>query len=176
MVCTTRQPDCRSCPLRPNCLAFQRGVQEERPRRKRRRLKPHYEDCAAILSWDGRYLIRRRAQEGLLGQLWEFPGGRRIPSESPAASLERRLRQDLGMRIRPGERVLRLEQTYSHFRITRHAFVCPAPARPIRAKSPVVRWVRPAQFKDFPMGKIDRQIADWILRNQAGRRPERQPV
>ncbi|MGA2112405.1 MAG: A/G-specific adenine glycosylase [Anaerolineales bacterium] len=173
MVCTARQPYCRGCPLRGRCLAFRRGVQEDRPRRKRAAPRPHYQDCAAIVRRGGRYLIRQRPGEGLLAQLWEFPGGRPERGETLAACLQRRLWQDLEIRIRAGEQVLRLEHAYSHFRVTRYVFECRASSRPARARSPSLRWVGSAQFKDFPMGKTDRQIADWIRKPRASRRRER---
>jgi len=171
MVCTPRQPYCRRCPLRARCLAFRRGVQEDRPRPKRSASRPHYQVCAAILRRNGRYLIRRRPSQGLLADLWEFPGGRSERRETLATSLERRLRQELGIRARAGRRVLRLQHAYSHFRITHHAFECLGSSGPARARAASVRWVAPAQFEDFPMGKTDRQIANWITKQQASSRP-----
>ena len=65
---------------RDHCQAFAHGTQGERPVTSPKRQTPHY-DVAAGVIWQGEIgaspvLIAQRPQEGMLGGLWEFPGGK----------------------------------------------------------------------------------------------------
>jgi A/G-specific adenine glycosylase len=75
-VCKPRNPLCQSCPIREHCLAYERGTQALRPVKKAKDPTPHYHVAAGII-YDkiGNILIAQRPLEGLLGGLWEFPGG-----------------------------------------------------------------------------------------------------
>ena len=57
---------------------------------------PHYTVTAAVIWRDGLVLIARRPQKGLLGGLWEFPGGKREDGESLPDCLRREIREELG--------------------------------------------------------------------------------
>ena len=127
-VCAPQNPRCLICPLNELCLARQRGVQLERPVRPPRRRTPHYDVVAAVIWRDGRpapdgtLLIARRPLGGLLGGLWEFPGGKVEPGESFAEALRREIREELVLEIEPGEFLIAVDHAYTHFRITLRAY------------------------------------------------------
>src|SRR5690606_12239284 len=74
-VCTPRSPACDSCPVARWCLARERGTQAERPAPKRRATVPSYAARPAVLrARDGRLLLVRRPEDGLLGGMWAFAG------------------------------------------------------------------------------------------------------
>jgi A/G-specific adenine glycosylase len=84
-VCTPRSPRCGECPVAALCRARARGTVALRPGRRPRREVPHEAvACVALLSGDGRLLLRRRPVEGLLGGLWELPPE---PLPAPLAAL-----------------------------------------------------------------------------------------
>ena len=84
-VCSPRSPDCHRCPVRRWCEAQARGVQEERPRPRRRTPIPEEtEETAVLVRPDGRALLVRRPEDGLLGGMWEFPGDNRPAAISAA--------------------------------------------------------------------------------------------
>lgn len=60
------------------------------------------EVVAGILERDGRFLIAKRAKEGRLPSLWEFPGGKVEAGESHPEALEREFMEELGVTIRVG--------------------------------------------------------------------------
>jgi A/G-specific adenine glycosylase len=122
-ICVPAAPECHRCPLADLCLARERGTQLERPVRPPRRRTPHY-DVAAGVIWreDGRFLIARRPLDGLLGGLWEFPGGKRDPGETLPEALVREIREELALEIAVDRRLVTIKHAYTHFRITLHAF------------------------------------------------------
>jgi A/G-specific adenine glycosylase len=160
MVCLPRSPKCGSCPIRFACLAFARGTQDSRPVRPARAAVPHRIVCAAVLRSKGRVLIARRPEGRLLGGLWEFPGGKRERGESLAACLKRELMEELGIAVRLGARLGTYRQAYTHYTVTVHAYACGlGRGRPRALEHSAIRWVRPEELTEFPMGKVDRAIA-----------------
>jgi len=127
-ICVPQNPRCLICPLQGLCLARMRGTQLERPARPPRRPTPHYDVVAAII-WregepaaGGQFLIAQRPAEGLLGGLWEFPGGKVEPGESLTDAVRREIREELALDVTPGEFLVEVAHAYTHFRITLHAF------------------------------------------------------
>jgi len=73
-VCTPRGPRCGECPLAAWCRARAAGTQEERPAPQARKAVPHeVRATAVVLDGQGRALVVRRGEEGLLAGLWAFP-------------------------------------------------------------------------------------------------------
>jgi A/G-specific adenine glycosylase len=110
------------------------------------------------------YLIAQRPAGGLLGGLWEFPGGKLQPGEDLPACLRREICEELGAEIEVEAALGVYRHAYTHFRVTLHAFRCflaRGEPRPIEAAG--LRWVRPAEMAAYPMGKIDRRIAKQLL-------------
>jgi A/G-specific adenine glycosylase len=160
MVCLPRGPNCRLCPIGCACLSFARGTQDRRPVRKPRAALPHRTVGAAVIRRKGRVLIARRPEGLLLGGLWEFPGGKRERGESLAACVRRELKEELGVTVTVGARVGVFRHAYTHYRVTVHAHECDlVRGRPVARVHSAVRWVRPEQLHEFPMGKVDRAIA-----------------
>jgi A/G-specific adenine glycosylase len=75
LVCTPRAPRCDDCPLREHCAAHDAGTQLDRPRTVPKKATPVYDVAIAVLrAPDGRVLVMRRPETGLLAGLWSFPG------------------------------------------------------------------------------------------------------
>ncbi|MCY4526845.1 MAG: NUDIX domain-containing protein, partial [Anaerolineaceae bacterium] len=164
-ICRPRQPDCPRCPLQHNCLAHARGRQHELPRRRPRPERPHYDDVVALLrNEQGELLIQRRPQEGLLGGLWTFPGGRaRADDASLEAALRRCLRETLALEVLPGAALEPVQHGFTHFQLTLRAWEC-APVRgPEATGSPEIAWVKPADLTRYSFGGAERAlIANWL--------------
>ena len=71
--------------------------------RRAKKPTPHYEIVVAVIAKNGRYLLGRRPTGGLLGGLWEFPGGKVESGETHEAALLREVREELGMGIEVGK-------------------------------------------------------------------------
>jgi A/G-specific adenine glycosylase len=164
-LCTPKAPDCQNCPLREVCQARALGVQEQRPVAVAKPEAPHYTVTAAVIWQEGRLLLAQRPPQGLLGGMWEFAGGKLQPGEDLAACLRREIREELGAEIDVHGALGVYRHAYTHFRVTLHAFVCSlregTEPRPLQVHD--LRWVTPFELNDYPMGKLDRQIARRIL-------------
>ena len=107
-----------------------------------------------------KYLIQRRNSKGLLGGLWEFPGGKQEKGETLQGCLQREIKEELGVRVEVGKELAIFNHAYTHYRITLHAFLCQLKSRtPKPLAADEIDWVPLIELKNYPMGKVDRQIA-----------------
>lgn len=151
-ICRPGAPDCGSCPVRSLCRAFRTLPDPGRlPTPGPVVRRPHHEAALVVLERDGRWLVQRRPERGLLAGLWEFPGGHRRPGEAWADAARRELFEETGWRAGPLRPAGLVRHQYSHFSVTLHLFTgAPrgrGPAAPRRGER---RWVTRAAFERLP--------------------------
>ena len=159
-ICKPRHPLCRECPIQAHCLAFAQGTQNQRPVKKAKAVTPHY-DVAAGIIWNdaGQLLIAQRPLDGLLGGLWEFPGGKLEAGETWPECLRRELREELAIEVDVGDLFTVVQHGFTHFKITLHAFTCryrSGEPQAIGVKDWV--WVLPQDLEKYSFGKADREV------------------
>ena len=162
-ICTPRQPNCLTCPLQSDCLAFQNGTQAELPLKPKKAPIPHYDVCVAIIEENGKILLRKRPEKGLLAGLWEYPGGKFESSdENFEACLQREIKEKTGLIIRLDAKLGVFKHAYTHFKISVHAW----PATSIKYTEiqlpPEFSWISIKDLADCPMGKVARRISNQI--------------
>jgi A/G-specific adenine glycosylase len=168
LVCLPKRPRCERCPLRKRCAAYRHGEQESLPRRKAKKAIPHKEIVAAAIRKDGRFLLARRPSRGLLGGLWEFPGGEAGKGETLTQALGRILKSELGIDLRVGRKLGSVGHAYSHFRITLNLYACElAAGMPRAATYSDVKWI--------PRGRFDRYAFHAACRKAASLLPDSGP-
>ena len=86
--------------------------------------------------------------------MWEFPNGR-VEGE-PAEEVESVLEAGYSLKVRKNEALDPVEHAYTHFRVTVHAFRCELTSMP---KNESLKWIKLEEIDNYPMGKVDRQIA-----------------
>jgi A/G-specific adenine glycosylase len=97
---------------------------------------------------------------GLLGGLWAFPGGRVEDHEAPSEGLQRFLQDELDISVDVHERIDVIQHSYTHLRITLHAFQCVLVAgNPGGDVYDEIRWVPVGDLPGYAMGKVDRSVA-----------------
>jgi A/G-specific adenine glycosylase len=159
-ICVVKKPRCLLCPIQEICLANQLGVQEQRPVLKIKAEISHYTVTAAVIQKNGKVLLAKRPSKGLLGGMWEFPGGKVERDETLEDCLTREIREELDAIISVGEPFGIYKHAYTHFRITLHAFFCELiEGEPKAIEAAELAWVNPGELQHYPMGKVDRQIA-----------------
>ena len=104
LVCLPKNPLCRQCPLRAGCFAFRHGKTGSLPVKSRKKSGADISRGAGRDPARGKVFIQQRPENGHLGGLWEFPGGKCRAGEEPEAAVVRECREELGDRGRaPGQ-------------------------------------------------------------------------
>ncbi|NIN73548.1 MAG: A/G-specific adenine glycosylase [Gemmatimonadetes bacterium] len=162
-ICTPQSPRCDACPIESACLAHANGTAAERPGRRPGKKRPHY-DIAVGVVWRGdEILIAKRPPEGLLGGLWEFPGGKPEPGESLEAAVVREVGEEVGIEVEPGAKIAAVDHAYSHFEITLHAFHCryrTGTPRPLACQE--VTWVLPEEMDRYAFPAANRRVLEQL--------------
>ncbi|MCI0555508.1 MAG: A/G-specific adenine glycosylase, partial [Anaerolineae bacterium] len=175
-LCVPKNPRCLICPLMKICKARINGTQNQRPVMKPKRDVPQYVHAAGVIVRRianppyEEVLLAQRPSKGLLAGMWEFPNGRvnGDPSKRLAKALKTGYNLNLRAERRDGARPSRrrsakllgiVQHAYTHFKVTVHAFQCELGSMPRHGN---LKWVSLKELDDYPMGKIDRQIAKMI--------------
>jgi A/G-specific adenine glycosylase len=122
--CLPKRPQCASCPLLEACLARERGTLQERPVLAPAKPAVRVEAAAGLLVEEGRVFIQKRPAQGLMADLWEFPGGKIGSGETPEEALRRELLEELGLEVVVGEKIGRIRHSYTTFRVNLHVYWC----------------------------------------------------
>ncbi len=168
LVCTPRQPKCDICPLRLRCAAYAQGDVTAYPRRRPKRKVPHKEvGAAVVVNRKGQVLIAQRLDNAMLGGLWEFPGGTQEPDETMPECVARELKEELGIKIQVGDRLMIVKHAYSHFTIALHVYmarILSGRPRPIHCAD--YRWCTIDELDRYAFSRADLHVVD-RLRSQA---------
>jgi 8-oxo-dGTP diphosphatase len=117
--------------------------------------------AVALVDADGRVLLAQRPQGKAMAGLWEFPGGKVDPDETPETALIRELAEELGIDVTASclAPFTFASHTYPEFHLLMPLYVCrkwsgvPSPREGQRLK-----WVRPARLVDYPMPPADKPL------------------
>jgi A/G-specific adenine glycosylase len=167
-VCTPHNPDCLICPWRSlrdthegsPCQAYNLEMQSQVPMSEARAPIPHKEIGVAVI-WNDQQqiLIDRRKADGLLGGLWEFPGGKVEPGETIEACIRREIQEELGIEIEVGDRLIVVDHTYTHFKVRLNVHHCRyVSGEPQAIACEEVRWVELSNLDQYPFPKANLQI------------------
>ena len=161
-VCLPRSPLCDRCPWQPHCCAYHQGIQTEIPMTETRAPIPRKMIGVAVIWNDaGQILIDRRKPNGLLGGLWEFPGGKVELGETIPDCIQREIQEELGIEIEVGDRLIVIDHTYSHFHVTLNVHHCKhLSGEPQAIECDEIRWVELADLDSYPFPKANLQIIE----------------
>jgi A/G-specific adenine glycosylase len=159
-VCTFRSPKCGECPLEAECASRKSGDPERWPSKKPKKEVPHKEVAIGIIWKSDRVFVQRRIEDGLLGGLWEFPGGKRERGETYEAALRREIREETGFAVDVGPYVTTVKHRYSHFSVELHAYHCFH-----RKGAANGRWVTLEDISALAMPKANLRILEELRRS-----------
>jgi A/G-specific adenine glycosylase len=151
LVCTPRHPACSNCPVNGFCQAFRTGTADQYPKRVKKSKTPLFHIAAGVVKKGRKVLITRRKPEGLLGGLWEFPGGNVKKNETAEAACVREIKEEVNLKVRTEAHITRIRHAYTHFKIIMDVFYCTYLEGSIRLNGPVdFRWIRLDEIDDYP--------------------------
>ena len=162
-VCRPRRPLCPQCPWRPRCRA-RRELEDPAtlPRPRSRRGRPHVRAALGAIRCGSRWYFQRRPSEGLLGGMWELPGGKVEPGERDVAACRRELEEEAALRPRTLRRWGVVHHAYSHFTDELVVFVGTV-QRP-RPSSPTRRWLTLEEARRRPLPRATEKVLDLLER------------
>lgn len=121
--------------------------------------------AAALVDSDNRVLICKRPEGKSLSGLWEFPGGKVDPGETPEAALSRELKEELGIEV--CETCLApftfASHAYRDFHLLMPLYLCrnwEGEVSPQEGQE--VAWVRAKRLADYPMPPADAPLIPWL--------------
>lgn len=166
-LCRRRSPHCLLCPWQGDCKAYNQGQQDHLPMTQPASPRPHKQIAVAVVFKGPELLIDQRLESSMLGGLWEFPGGKIEPGETPAECAVREVKEEIGIEVVAEQELATIDHAYTHFTITLIAYICryvSGEIRPLQCDD--VRWIRPEQIKDyaFPMAnqKLFPPLEAWL--------------
>ena len=152
-VCTPRSPQCEACPLRRRCDAHRVGDAAQLPVKSRNKPPRAVSAAAGWITRRGQVLAVRRPAGGLMGGLWELPGGDCAPKEKPDAALRRSVQEGLGLEVENIEAAGHVKHVFTHRTLRLHVFRCSeARGRVRRQGFDAHRWLSPRALAALPHG------------------------
>ena len=125
--------------------------------------------AVALIDPDGRVLLAQRPEGKSMVGLWEFPGGKIEPGETPEVALIRELQEELGIDtwascLAP---LTFASHSYDDFHLLMPLFACRKwQGTPQSRENQALKWVRPSQLRDYPMPPADIPLIpilrDWL--------------
>jgi 8-oxo-dGTP diphosphatase len=125
--------------------------------------------AVALIDADGRVLLAQRPEGKSLAGLWEFPGGKVEPAETPETALIRELHEELGIDTHASclAPLTFASHSYPDFHLLMPLFVCRRwQGTPQAREGQTLAWVRAAALRDYPMPPADLPLIpilrDWL--------------
>lgn len=122
--------------------------------------------AAALFDEAGRILLAQRPEGKALAGLWEFPGGKLEPGETPEAALCRELEEELSIVVNQTqlEPLTFASFTYPAFHLLMPLYGCRTWSGSIRPREgQAVAWVEASRLKDYPAPPADLPLFDWLI-------------
>jgi len=168
LICTPKKPQCGICPIQSDCVAYATDQTETLPVKAKAKPVPHYVIGVGLIRYQGRILIAKRNESGMLGGLWELPGGKQNADEAIETTVTREILEETGLAVTIVKPLCVIKHAYTHFKITMHTYLCDAPHDRALAKSSTeVQWVLPESLSDyaFPTAthKVFAALGDGVL-------------
>jgi 8-oxo-dGTP diphosphatase len=122
--------------------------------------------ACALVDADGRVLLAQRPAHKQLGGLWEFPGGKVEPGETPEETVVRELNEELGIETKTAclAPLTFASHSYETFNLLMPLFVCRrfwGIPQPLEAQQ--LKWVRPTKMRDYPMPPADEPLIPFLI-------------
>lgn len=122
--------------------------------------------ACALVDADGRVLLAQRPPGKQLAGLWEFPGGKVEPGETPEETLVRELLEEIGVETKVAclAPLTFASHSYDDFHLLMPLYVCRrfwGTPQPLEGQ--VLKWVRPLKMRDYPMPPADAPLIPFLI-------------
>ena len=157
-VCIPGAPRCDACPVSQRCDARAAGDAAALPVRTPKRAPKRVDAVAALVLRGGKALAVQRPAHGLLGGLWELPGGEVEPSRRGSASLAAVIRARTGLEVAAIRPLGEVDHLFTHRTLRMRVFRCDAARGRVRLDGwQRHRWISPHAFDAIPCGNVTKK-------------------
>lgn len=159
LVCKPGTPVCEFCPVVAFCLSFSQHTTDLFPKRIKRKKVPEYRISVGVVEKKGKFLITKRKPDGLLGGLWEFPGGKIKKGETPEIACLREIKEETNLDVKTLRHLTTVRHTYTHFKIHMDVYLCEFIRGRVSLKGPVdFRWITLKEIEKYPFPKANHKF------------------
>jgi A/G-specific adenine glycosylase len=159
LVCKPETPECALCPLTKYCCAFIKAVTRDYPKRVKRAKTPTYHTAVGVIFKKDKMLIAQRKPDGLLGGLWEFPGGKVKRKEAVESACLREVKEETNITAKIVKPITKVKHAYTHFKIVMDVFCCEYQSGRVKLNGPVAhRWIRMNEIEKYPFPKANHKF------------------
>lgn len=162
-ICLPKNPKCKLCPLNNFCKGYNENLIKEYSFSKKRKKYPVFDVSVAIIIDNQSLLITKRKKEGLLGGLWELPGGKLTGQESFRSCVKREILEELDIKIKIFNKVGIIKHKYSHFGVNMCGFICKIESGiPKPLASDGIKWINFNEIDNYAFPKATLKMFDLI--------------
>jgi A/G-specific adenine glycosylase len=139
------------------------------PKRAKTPRTPEHHIAVGVVFKKNRVLITRRKPEGLLGGLWEFPGGKVRKGERAEAACVREIMEEVNLSVEIASFLTRVKHAYTHFKISVDVFCCNYINGKIRLAGPSdYRWIKINEIDQYPFPKANHKFIPLLKTGYSG--------
>ncbi|WP_139492288.1 A/G-specific adenine glycosylase [Brevibacillus dissolubilis] len=165
LVCLPKNPQCLTCPVFDYCLARKEGVQEELPVKGKAKPPRPVQLVAAVVRKGSELLIRKRPEQGLLANLWEFPIFEVKGQGDETAVLLESLEQEHGIEVEVLDQLTLVQHTFSHLHWEVSVYLCDYLGG--EDTSTRGRFVTQEQLAEFAFPNVQTKIMEALKQKEA---------
>jgi A/G-specific adenine glycosylase len=162
LICKPKNPLCPRCCWKRFCRAYNELEDPSLlPRKAKRKKRPHFHVAVGIVRKDDRILIAKRPKHLILGNLWEFPGGRKNVHESLEKSCVRNIEKDTKIKTKILHPLFSFKHYFSHYGMTLHFFIARYVSGKTESGQPI-RWVKMDALEKFAFSTAHKKAIEKI--------------
>jgi len=159
LICKPKQPICEQCPITTFCEAFKSNRQQFFPVKNKQKVVPKYYIAVGVIFQDNQILIVQRQPDGLLGGLWEFPGGKILYGKSAEQACLDNIMDKVNLSVIIIEPIAKIKHAYSHFKIELAAFRCRYLSGNVKLNGHAAyRWINIQDVAQFPFHAANHKL------------------
>ncbi len=165
LVCTPRSPSCLNCPLRQDCLSYQRGTVLQRPVKKQVPPVTRIYSITGIVVHENKIFLHKISARGLFANLWGFPAVENTSDALNSSLLEKMFRRQYNMTIKAGRKLTSFVHSYTRYRVSLDAYLCNLTGK-AAPEDENTRWLTLEQIQKIPMPSAQNRIYEVLLKQR----------
>jgi len=167
MVCTPKNPNCSSCPLRPDCVAFKSGKPEQFPSKPTKSQSIEDRQVVVVIRRRNRILVLQRPDGGRWAGMWELPNAcLEKGAFSEAAAMELAVR--FGVGLGAFRKLADVSYGVMNIRVKASCFLMEAAGKGMQPTGRKARWATSAEIARMPLSSAHRRIVTFLTKAPVG--------